>query len=159
MMHFADSPKVSFVLEFALCKQLEQLNALATGRCRLLFSSECKELAMHHFFWDALYAQKIGHQQLWFVCLRVEVLLKLQSFRAAWRVRSYKMFWCPQILIKSWWRRCQSEKSRLVVEFQENTFVGRYVYKKKAPRTPPSRINTSDLGTLLTEACSCSTRR
>ena len=50
MMHFADSPKVSFVLEFALCKQLEQLNALATGRCRLLFSSECKELAMHHFF-------------------------------------------------------------------------------------------------------------
>ena len=28
---------------------------LATDRCRLLFSSECKEIAMHHFFWDTLY--------------------------------------------------------------------------------------------------------
>ena len=28
---------------------------LATDRCRLVFSSECKEIAMHHFFWDTLY--------------------------------------------------------------------------------------------------------
>ena len=56
-MHFAVSPKVSFVQEFALCKQLEQSNALATGQCRLLFYSECKEIAMHHFFWDTLYNQ------------------------------------------------------------------------------------------------------
>ena len=52
---FAGSPEVRFVQEFALCKQLEQSNALATGQCRLLFYSECKEIAMHHFFWDTLY--------------------------------------------------------------------------------------------------------
>ena len=28
--------------------------ALATGWCRLLFSSECKGIAMHNFFWDTL---------------------------------------------------------------------------------------------------------
>ena len=27
---------------------------LATDRCRLQFSSECKEITMHHFFWDTL---------------------------------------------------------------------------------------------------------
>ena len=27
---------------------------LATGWCRLLFSSECKGIAMHNFFWDTL---------------------------------------------------------------------------------------------------------
>ena len=33
---------------------------LSTGRCTLLFSSECKEIAMHHFLWDTLYLDQFS---------------------------------------------------------------------------------------------------
>ena len=78
-MHFAVSPKVSFVQEFALCKQLEQSNALATGQCRLLFYSECKEIAMHHFFWDTLYEPYPKHI---FAYIQISCFFVAESFLA-----------------------------------------------------------------------------